>query len=163
MEGKEEKELLVADASPGIGLRVLPRVRLVRIPAEPHPYRKPVRQAIDVYRLFSEEAASWDRERFVALLLDSRSRIIALEEVAVGTLTAALVHPRELFKAAILANAHSLVIVHNHPSGDPEPSSEDVALTKRLVDAGEILGIKVMDHVVIGDGCYRSFSEEGRL
>jgi DNA repair protein RadC len=163
MEGKKQHESSAADTPSGLGLRVLPRVRLVRTPAEPHPYREPVRQAIDVYRLVGGDVSAWDREHFCALLLDSRSRIIGLEEVAVGTLTAALVHPRELFKAAILANAHSLVIVHNHPSGDPEPSTEDIALTKRLVEAGELLGITVIDHVVIGDGRYQSFSELGRI
>lgn len=162
-EQQEPQEPLAADARSGLSLHVLPRVRLVRVPMEGHPYREPLRQAVDIYRVFSEEVATWDRERFLAVLLDARHRIIGLEEVAVGTLTAALVHPRELFKAAILANAHALVLIHNHPSGDPDPSSEDIALTKRLVDAGEIIGIKVIDHIVIGDRCYSSFSELGKL
>lgn len=77
--------------------------------------------------------------------------------------SAALVHPREVFKAAILANAAALILVHNHPSGDPEPSAEDRAITERLKQAGELLGIRVLDHVVIGDDKFRSFAEEGLL
>jgi DNA repair protein RadC len=87
--------------------------------------------------------------------------VIGFNLVAIGTLTSALVHPREVFKAAILANAAAIILVHNHPSGDPEPSAEDRALTSRLKEAGEILGIRILDHVVIGDGRFRSLASEG--
>lgn len=118
-----------------------------------------VRDAGAVYSAFREEAELLDRERFSVVLLDGKNRVLGIHIVSVGSLTAALVHPREVFKAAILANAASVILVHNHPSGDPEPSAEDRALTARLRQAGELLGITVLDHVVIGDGSYTSLAE----
>ncbi len=100
-----------------------------------------------------------DREHFVCLHLDSRNRVTSMETVAVGTLNASLVHPREVFKAAILANAASVIVAHNHPSADVTPSSEDIALTKRLMEAGEILGIEVLDHIVVGGERFTSCKE----
>lgn len=90
------------------------------------------------------------KEHFVALLLDNRHRLIRLAPIAVGSLSASLVHPRELFKEAIAASAAAVIIAHNHPSGDPTPSEQDVTLTKRLVRAGTLLGIEVLDHLIVG-------------
>jgi len=90
------------------------------------------------------------KEHFVALLLDNRHRLIRLQRIAVGSLSASVVHPRELFKEAIAASAAAVILAHNHPSGDPEPSDHDVALTKRLVQAGKLLGIEVLDHLIVG-------------
>jgi len=147
------------DARPVFGARV--RVALVR---EHGPrYRKAIRQASDVYTMFREEAEQLDREQFWAVYLDGKNRVLCVNVVSVGTLTAALAHPREVFKPAILANAAALALVHNHPSGDPEPSADDLALTERLRNAADILGIRILDHVVIGDGSYRSLTEEGKL
>ena len=84
------------------------------------------------------------------VLLNARHEVDAVETVSVGSLNASIVHPREVFKPAILASAASVVLVHNHPSGDPEPSEEDLAITKRLVEVGELLGIGVLDHVIVG-------------
>ncbi len=102
-------------------------------------------------------------EVFAIICLTTKHRVIAYHEVSRGTLDATLVHPREVFKAALLANAAAIIISHNHPSGDPTPSADDVALTRRLAAAGELLGISVLDHIVIGDGRYYSFKEAGRL
>jgi DNA repair protein RadC len=105
-----------------------------------------------------------DREEFVALLLDAKHKVVAVHSVAVGSLTMAIVHPREVFKAAIVANASAVIVAHNHPSGDPMPSAEDHELTKRLVAAGKLIGIAVLDHVVIGDeGRMYSFADQGAL
>ena len=105
-----------------------------------------------------------DREHFAALLLDAKNQLIGLTTISVGDLSSALVHPREVFKAAILANAASVILAHNHPSGDPTPSPEDVAVSRRLHEAGEILGIALLDHVVIGDGArFVSLKEKGYL
>jgi DNA repair protein RadC len=93
-----------------------------------------------------------DRERFWALALTTRNHLIKIIEVSVGSLNASIVHPRELFKEAVKVSAASVVVVHNHPSGDPTPSGADIQLTRRLVKAGDVLGIEVLDHVVIGDG-----------
>ena len=103
-----------------------------------------------------------DREHFVVLHLDVKNRVRqVMETVAIGHLTSALVHPREVFKGAILANAAAVALLHNHPSGDPEPSREDIDLTTRLTRAGELLGIPVLDHVVIAESGFRSITERG--
>jgi DNA repair protein RadC len=108
--------------------------------------------------------AGLDREQFWVLLLNGKNRAIGLNLVSVGALTAALVHPREVMKPAILGNAAAVVLVHNHPSGDPAPSTEDLALTQRLCAAGELLGIRVLDHIVVGhDGAYCSLADQGAL
>ena len=101
-------------------------------------------------------------EVFGILCLTTKHRLIAYHEVSRGSLDSTLVHPREVFKAALLANAAAIVLAHNHPSGDPTPSPDDVALTTRLRAVGELIGIDVLDHVVIGDNRYVSFQELGR-
>lgn len=143
--------------------RIGPRLRISRIRGRGPIYPDPIRSAADVHRLLGAEAASWDRERFLSLLLDGRNRVIGIDEVSVGTATAALVHPREVFKVALLANAVAVILVHNHPSGDAGPSQEDIALTTRLAQAGELLGVRLIDHIILGDESYRSLAEEGKL
>jgi DNA repair protein RadC len=122
-----------------------------------------IRTSAEVYAAFRARFEAADREEFLALFLDGKNRVQGFHVVSVGTLTASLVHPREVYKAAILANAAALIVVHNHPSGDPTPSAEDVAITTRLRQAGELLGIGLLDHVVIGDNRYVSFADEGLL
>ena len=140
--------------------RIGPRIRIEVVRDEGAPfYGKPLRGPADVFRMISEEARGWDREHFLSLLVDGRHKVIGLDEVSVGTLTASLVHPREVFKAAIVANAAALVIAHNHPSGDPSPSAEDREITKRLGEAGEVLGIPLLDHVIFGHDRFHSFAE----
>lgn len=102
-------------------------------------------------------------EVFALLCLSSKHRVIGYHEVSRGTLDATLVHPREVFKAALLANAAAIIVAHNHPSGDPTPSPDDAALTARLAAAGEMLGVPLLDHIVIGDARNFSFKEAGRL
>ena len=117
----------------------------------------------DVVGAYGEELQDLDREHFYALLLDVKNRIVQRHLVSIGHATSALVHPREVFKAAILANACAIVVIHNHPSGDPQPSVEDVDITRRLVKAGELLGIPVLDHVVIGKGGHVSMTDRGLM
>ena len=117
----------------------------------------------DVYRHFHQRMRSRRQEHFVAILLDGRNRVIRESQISQGTLTASLVHPREVFRPAIRSAAAALVLVHNHPSGDPEPSAEDLSVTHRLVEAGEIVGIRVVDHVVVADRGFYSFQEHGQL
>ncbi len=102
-------------------------------------------------------------EQFGVLLLDTRHRVIRTLVLSVGTLDASIVHPREVFGAAAAAGAAALVLFHNHPSGDPKPSPDDVVLTRRLVAAGELMGIEVIDHVILADVRYYSFKEEGTV
>lgn len=101
------------------------------------------------------------KEHFEIILLNVRNQIMSMQLISIGSLTASVVHPREVFKAAVQGTAASIILVHNHPSGDPEPSKEDISITRRLVRAGEIMGIPVLDHIVIGDGRYVSIKEEG--
>lgn len=102
-------------------------------------------------------------ERMYVMLLSTKNRVNAIQEVSVGSLNASIVHPREIFKAAILSNAAALIMVHNHPSGDPTPSPEDAQITKLIVDAGKLLNIPILDHVVIGDRRYASMKEKGMI
>ncbi|MBI2288064.1 MAG: DNA repair protein RadC [Chloroflexi bacterium] len=101
------------------------------------------------------------KEHFLALLLDTRGRVIKIAEISVGSLDTSIVHPREVFKEAMSASAASVIFVHNHPSGDCQPSEDDKKMTKRLVEAGEIVGIDVLDHIIIGDKDYLSLKREG--
>jgi len=103
------------------------------------------------------------KEHFLALLLDTRGQVIKPSEVSIGSLDTSVVHPREVFKEAISASAASVIFVHNHPSGDPEPSEDDIKLTERLAQAGEIVGIEVLDHIIVGDKNYLSLKSKGLL
>ena len=102
-------------------------------------------------------------ERFLVLFLDAKNRVQGFNEASVGSLSASIVHPRDTFRAAVIKGASAVMFVHNHPSGDPEPSSEDRECTKRLIRAGEILGIRVLDHIIIGDDQYYSFADNGMM
>lgn len=103
------------------------------------------------------------REQFVAVLLNSKNRVIATEIISEGTLTSSVVHAREVFAPALLHHAAAVIVAHNHPSGDPQPSCEDREVTAMLVKSGQVLGIPLLDHLIIGDGAYYSFQEYGAL
>jgi DNA repair protein RadC len=124
-----------------------------------------IRSSRDAAALFRQHLGAVDREHFMVAMLDQKNKVIGINTVSMGSLTASVVHPREVLKPAILSNAAALVCCHNHPSGAPQPSQEDRALTKRLVDAGKLLGIAVLDHIILGDGTetYFSFADEGLL
>ena len=107
-----------------------------------------------------EDMAS-DREVFSVMLLDVKNRVIGINVVSIGSLSASVVHPREVFKAAILANAASIILTHNHPGGESKPSREDISITARLVQVGRMMDIPVLDHIIIGDGSGESFSFKG--
>lgn len=114
----------------------------------------------DAYKLLANKCRGLDREHFFAVHLSARSMPIALETVSIGTLSASLVHPREFFKAAIVAGAAALICAHNHPSGNTDPSPEDLSATRRLVSVGELVGIPVLDHLILdGKGGYVSLKE----
>ena len=116
----------------------------------------------DVESLLRGRIANLDRENFVAVLLNIKNEVLEYPTISVGTLSSSLVHPREVFKPAIRASAAGMVLAHNHPSGKVEPSREDREVTRRLVEASEIIGIEVLDHVILGDG-YFSMKEHGML
>ena len=102
-------------------------------------------------------------ESFIALHLDGKNRIVGMTTCSIGSMTASLAHPRDIFRPAIANLTAGLIFIHNHPSGDPDPSREDVEITKRLAEVGRIVGIKVLDHIVIGQGRYFSFADSGLL
>ena len=122
-----------------------------------------IRSPQDVANLLMNEMRYLDREHFRVLLLNAKNRVLSIETVSVGTLNSSAVHPRELFKPAIRNSAAAVILVHNHPSGDPTPSRQDITVTERLKEVGEILGIEVLDHVIVGDGVFISFKEKGLL
>jgi DNA repair protein RadC len=117
------------------------------------------RQVYETFSFLMQET----KEHFMTLHLDGKNRIICMDLVSIGSLNQSIVHPREVFKTALLSNAAAVILVHQHPSGDPAPSSEDISITRRLKEAGEIMGIKVLDHIIVGDGEYLSFVERGLL
>lgn len=116
-----------------------------------------------IANLYMDEMRYLHKEHFKIALLDTKNQIIVTEEISVGTLNASIVHPRDVFKVAIKRNANSIILIHNHPSGDPAPSNEDINITNRLIEAGKLIGIKVLDHIIIGDNRYISFKEKNLL
>jgi DNA repair protein RadC len=125
--------------------------------------RPVVSSPLDAANLLMEEMRYLHEEHYRVLFLDTRNGVIKALELSIGTLNMSVVHPRETFRAAISAGAHSIIVAHNHPSGDPSPSAEDLALTARLKQAGEVIGIPVIDHLIVGDGRYVSLSERNLL
>lgn len=125
--------------------------------------RQAVDRAVDVapalVSLLQHEAV----EVFVMFCLSTKHRVLGYYEVSRGTLDATLVHPRDVFKVALLANAAAILVAHNHPSGDPSPTADDLAVTRRLVSAGEVLGIQVVDHIVVGDSRWVSLNDLGMI
>lgn len=153
---------------PGIGPAVAARVTAAlelgrRLAREGPEERGRIRGARDVYDRCAPGLRDVRREEFRVLMLNTQHAVTRELVVTIGTLDTSVVHPREVFRAAILESAAAVILVHNHPSGDPTPSTEDQAVTRQLVSAGRTLGIPVIDHVVIGDGCYVSFVEAGLL
>jgi DNA repair protein RadC len=124
---------------------------------------QPLHSAEDVYRHFKENLGREKRELFYVVLLNNKNRKIREVKVSEGSLTASLVHPREVYNPVIRESAASVIFVHNHPSGDPAPSAEDIDITKRLKQVGEVMGVRVLDHVVIGHDRYFSFNDRGML
>jgi DNA repair protein RadC len=137
------------------------RVELVCESGEGEPEEAVLRTSTDVARALRPVFEKSDREMFVVVLLNTKHRPIGLNTVSIGSLSASIVHAREVFKPAIAGNAAAVILAHNHPSGDPAPSAEDVELTKRLREAGELLGIRVLDHVIVGDDRHYSFVDAG--
>ena len=117
----------------------------------------------DVVEYYRPRLKDLKKEVFRCVLLDTKNKVIREDEVSVGSLSASIVHPRETFKAAIRESAAAVIFIHNHPSGDTRPSQEDILLTRRLVQAGDVLGIRVLDHIIIGDGIHFSFRDNGLM
>lgn len=153
----------------GVGRRIASRLRAAREAGRrtwAHERRAPklyLSGPADVADLLLHEMSGLDREHFRAILLNTKNRILGIRTISVGSLNSSVVHAREVFKAAVSESAQAIVLVHNHPSGVPEPSPEDIAVTERLCEAGRILGIEVLDHVVLGGQGFVSLKELGHL
>lgn len=152
----------------GIGLakacEILAAVELGRrIASRPSAKRTSITSAQDIAQIFMERMRYYKKEHFVSLMLNVKGEIIEEAKISVGDLCSSTTHPREVFVDAVRRSAGSVVFLHNHPSGDPEPSQTDVETTLRLMEAGNILGIPVLDHIVIGDGCYVSMKARGMI
>ena len=133
-------------------------MRILNAPQERSPS---ISSPSEVYDLVRYNLQYQDKEHFIAVLVNTKNRVLTIDTASIGSLNSSIVHPREVFKTAIKLSAASIILCHNHPSGDPTPSREDMEVTKRIVQAGEIIGIKVLDHIVIGDSGFFSLKEKG--
>lgn len=127
------------------------------------PPRHSFHSSLEIFRYFRNRVEPLSKECFWSVLLDGKNRIQRIVRISEGSLTSSLVHPREVFRPAISEGAAGVLFVHNHPSGEPEPSEEDLRVTRRLVETGKVVGIRVLDHVIIGSYRYFSFADEGML
>lgn len=120
------------------------------------------RRSNDIFRAF-KQLAEMPVESFLVVHLDSKNRMVGMTTCSIGSMTSSLVHPRDVFRTAIINMTAALIFIHNHPSGDPAPSDEDLQITRRLCEVGELVGIRCLDHIIIGQGSYFSFADEGYL
>lgn len=146
------------------GCQIMAAVELgKRVATHPRRNKSEIGSPADIVYLFMEKMRYYKKEHFCILLLNTKGRVIEEKEISVGDLNSTLIHPREVFLHAVRRSAAAVVLVHNHPSGDPAPSPEDVEMTMRLVESADILGIRVVDHIIIGDGVYTSMKSEGLM
>jgi len=155
-------------ALPGMGLAKAAQVKAAfelgkRLATSVEGPRAVVRNAADAAALVMEELRHREQECLAAIFLDTRNQVLRVRILTVGTLTGSPAHPREVFKEALAQGSASLILCHNHPSGDPTPSRDDITLTGRMVKAGEVMGVPVVDHIIIGEGRYVSLKEAGRM
>lgn len=160
-----EQELLQIK---GIGIKRSQRIKACyelakRLYTKPSNTTTTIKSPQDVSNLMMPEMRFLKKEQFNIILLNTKNHVIEIKTVSVGSLSSSIVHPREVFAMAVKRAASGIILLHNHPSGDPEPSREDIETTNRLVNAGNILGIRVLDHVIIGDGRFISLKEEGLM
>lgn len=158
----KEEFLQYPGIGPGAAARLMAAITLTRKLCKTGPMEHTkINSPDDVFELMKDEMKLYDREHFIVLLLDTKMQVIAKEIISIGTLNASMVHPRELFNRAIRRSAASMILLHNHPSGDPSPSREDIEVTKRMVEAGKIIGIEVQDHIVLGFEKFISLKSQG--
>lgn len=138
-------------------------LRVVKETSGRYDVRKKIQNPNDIFNIAQNvlQANEYAEENLWLITLDTKNNITGIFTVSTGSLNSSIVHPREIFKRAVLQNAASIIICHNHPSGDPAPSQEDINITKRIYDAGKILGIELLDHIIIGDNKYTSLKEKG--
>lgn len=137
-------------------------IQLVREKSFLFPIRKVTGPEV-LFKLVKPFLLNEDREHLLLVCVDTKNQPTSISTISVGSLNSSVVHPREVFKAAILTNAHSIFLAHNHPSGDASPSREDIGVTQRIAECGELLGIPLLDHIIVGDGSYLSFKDKSLI
>ncbi|NLL86601.1 MAG: DNA repair protein RadC [Syntrophomonadaceae bacterium] len=157
-ELQEEKGI-----GPAKAVSVKAAIEMGRRMAQDSESKTPIKSPEDVKNMVMEEMRYFDREHFRVLYLDRKGGLLEMQDISVGGLHSSIVHPREVFKSAVRKSAASLILVHNHPSGDPTPSQEDIEITRRLIEAGNLMGISVLDHIIIGDNRYCSLKSKGLI
>lgn len=155
--------LQVKGIGPAKAITIKAAIELGRRTALDRKIKDFIHSPADVSRLLMEEMRYYDREYFCGLYLDRKGGLLCKENISIGSLSSSIVHPREVFKTAVKCSAASIIVVHNHPSGDPTPSKEDIDVTRRLVEAGKIMGIDIIDHLIIGHEQYCSLKEKGAI
>ncbi|MDD2430504.1 MAG: DNA repair protein RadC [Firmicutes bacterium] len=168
LKGLKDASLSELLEIPGIGeAKGISILALIELSRRLHTYEPEnmamIESAGEVFDLLGATVSDLDRERFIVLLLDNRHRLLGVDTISIGSLDASIVHPRELFKSCIRRSAAGVVLVHNHPSGDPRPSFEDKLVTERIIEAGKLLGICVLDHVILAGQTYYSMKEHGLM
>jgi len=152
----------------GIGLAKAAQIKAAfelgrRLDSYPAKDKRAVRSPEDALKEVKTKLKGKKKEHFLTILLDTRNQVIGVAPISIGSLDSSVVHPREVFKEALAASAASVIFVHNHPAGDPSPSEDDIKLTQRLVEAGKIMGVDVLDHVVVADSAYASLKGMGSI
>ena len=152
----------------GIGKKRSEKIYVVkevvrRIMETPESAQLIVHEPEDAYRFLRPRLLHEPKEHFVLVLMNTKNQIIAMPTISIGSLTASVVHPREVFEEAIKYHSASIILAHNHPSGDPSPSREDIAVTRRLVEAGKLMDIPVLDHIIVGSHQFASLKEKGLM
>lgn len=172
LAGKKEGISFLTDTSiqeitkvKGIGeckaAQILAAVELgKRVMAGTHKDKPRITTPSDIADILMLDMTHLKKEHFKIVMLDTKNQIIGIEDISIGSLNSSIVHPREVYKEAIVRSSASIILVHNHPSGDPTPSKEDIAITRRLAEGGDILGIKVLDHIIIGNNRFLSLKEK---
>ncbi|MGN7471069.1 RadC family protein [Brevibacillus sp. SAFN-007a] len=163
MDVSEQQLLTIKGIGPSKTRQFIAMLNLAKALTIPVHNQVSIQTPKDVFDFLEPELRYQTKEHFICLFLNTKNRLICKETVSIGSLNAAIVHPREVFRAAIKRCSASLICAHNHPSGDATPSTEDLILTKRLREAGEIIGIEVLDHVIIGGNRFYSLKENGHI
>ncbi|MEC0373566.1 RadC family protein [Paenibacillus chibensis] len=163
MDVSEQQLISIKGISMGKARQLTAMLKLAKTLTVPTYEQTTIRNPKDAFALLEPDFRFLTKEHFTCLFLNTKNKVIFKEVISIGSLNTAIVHPREVFRAAIKRCSASLICAHNHPSGDPAPSLEDINLTERLVNAGEIIGIEVLDHVIIGGNQYYSLKERGHM
>ena len=161
-------DIIASEKLPGVGKKKVMQMMAVkefakRLASKPRKKIEIVHGPEDVYMFVGSKMILESKEHFCVLLLNTKNHIIGFKTVSVGSLSASVAHPREVFEQAIMAHAASIILVHNHPSGDPTPSREDISLTERMVKSGMVMSIHVLDHVIVGDNKWCSLKAKGLI